>query len=133
MQYKLAAFSTSWKKYHEVVTDSGDREILIYLLICSSKLAYLKLITVLVYGNSSSKSHEQDNLNFQQLVSKISEFIFKRCSFAKNELFLRYFLKILFKVSEDFSYHTMELLCFCRTLPCIFAIILNTLSTDFLR
>ena len=89
--------STSWKKYHEVVTDSGDREILIYLLICSNKLAYLKLITVLVYGNSSSKSHEQDNLNFQQKLWKISEFIFKRCNFTKNELFFRYFLKILFK------------------------------------
>ena len=38
----------------------GDREILIYLLIYSKKLAYLQLvITVLVYGNSSPKCHEQ--------------------------------------------------------------------------
>ena len=43
-----------------------DREILIYLLIYSNKLAYLQPITVLVYGNSSPKSHEQDYLNFQQ-------------------------------------------------------------------
>ena len=42
------------------------REILIYLLIYSNKLAYLQPITVLVYGNSSPKSHEQDYLNFQQ-------------------------------------------------------------------
>ena len=80
-QYKLAAFSTSWNKYHEVVTPemvilckktmaleaAVDREILIYLLIYSNKLAYLQLITVLVYGNSSPKSHEQDYLNFQQI------------------------------------------------------------------
>ena len=45
---------------------AGDREILIYLLAYSNKLAYLQLITVLVYGNSSPKSHEQDYLNFQQ-------------------------------------------------------------------
>ena len=45
---------------------AGDLEILIYLLAYSNKLAYLQLITVLVYGNSSPKSHEQDYLNFQQ-------------------------------------------------------------------
>ena len=45
---------------------AGDLEILIYLLIYSNKLAYLQLITVLVYENSSPKSHEQDYLNFQQ-------------------------------------------------------------------
>ena len=53
-QYKLAPFSTSWNKYHEVVkkimADEGarDREILIYLLIYSNKLAYLQPITILV-------------------------------------------------------------------------------------
>ena len=46
---------------------AGYREILIHLLIYSNKLAYLQLITVLVYGNSSPKSHEQDYLNFQQI------------------------------------------------------------------
>ena len=39
---------------------AGDREILIYLLIYSKNLAYLQLvITVLVYGDSSPKCHEQ--------------------------------------------------------------------------
>ena len=41
-----------------------------YLLIYSNKLAYLQLITVLLYGNSSPKSHEQDYLNFQQNFEK---------------------------------------------------------------
>ena len=41
-----------------------DRKFLIYLLIDSNKLAYLQLLTVLVYGNSPAKSHEQDYLNF---------------------------------------------------------------------
>ena len=48
------------------VEAAGDREILIYLLIYSNKLAYLQLITVFVDGNSSPKSHEHDYLNFQQ-------------------------------------------------------------------
>ena len=65
---------------------AGDREILIHLLICSNKLAYSQLIAVLVHGNSSPKSHEQDYLNFQQKLWKISEFIFRKCTFAKNEL-----------------------------------------------
>ena len=43
---------------------TGDPEILIYPLIYSNKLAYLWLITVLVYGNSPPKSHKQDYLNF---------------------------------------------------------------------
>ena len=41
----------------------GAREFLIDLFIYSSKLAYLQLITVLVYGNSPLKSHEKDYLN----------------------------------------------------------------------
>ena len=110
-QYKLAAFSTSWNKYHEVVTPeiiilckktmaleaARDGEILIYLLIYSNRLAYSHLTTVLVYRNSPPKSHEQDYLNFQQKLWKISGFIFTRYKFTKNELFLRYFLRILFK------------------------------------
>ena len=43
---------------------TGDREFLIYSLIYLNKLAYLQLITVLVYGNSPPKSHEQGYLNF---------------------------------------------------------------------
>ena len=41
---------------------AGDGEILIYLLIYLNKLAYLQLIKVLLCGNSSPKSHEQDYL-----------------------------------------------------------------------
>ena len=36
-----------------------DREFLIYSLIYSNKLAYLQLITVLIYGNSPPKSDEK--------------------------------------------------------------------------
>ena len=42
----------------------GDFEFLIHLLIYSNKLAYLQLITVLVYRSSPPKSHEQGYLNF---------------------------------------------------------------------
>ena len=42
---------------------AGDRESLIYLLIYSNKLAFLQLITVLVYQNFPPKSHEQRYLN----------------------------------------------------------------------
>ena len=38
----------------------GIREFLIYLLIHSNKLVYLQLITILVYGSSPPKRHEQD-------------------------------------------------------------------------
>ena len=40
----------------------GDREFLIYLLIYSNELAYFQLITLLVYGSSPPKSHEQGYL-----------------------------------------------------------------------
>ena len=57
-QYELVAFSTSCNKYHEVVTTevvvlckklakaregTGDLEFLVYPLINSNKLAYLRL------------------------------------------------------------------------------------------
>ena len=53
------------------VKNYGAREVvglefLIYLLIYSEKLAYLQVITVLVYGSSPLKSHERGYLNFQQ-------------------------------------------------------------------
>ena len=68
--HKLQLFSQSlprWNKYLEVVSPevlmvckklwhTGDREFLICLLIYSKILAYLQLITVLVYGSSSLKS-----------------------------------------------------------------------------
>ena len=38
-----------------VSEDTGDREFLIYILIYSTKLAYLQLIPVLVYGSSPPK------------------------------------------------------------------------------
>ena len=86
---------------------AGDRETLIYLLIYSNKLAYLQLITVFVCGNSSPKSHEQDYLNFQQKLWKISEFSFRRCNFIilKMKSFLGTFLRFCLKVLEDFFYH----------------------------
>ena len=46
------------------LTPLKDHEFMIYLLIYSNKLAYLQLITVLVYGSSPPKSHEQGYLNF---------------------------------------------------------------------
>ena len=42
---------------------SGDREVLIFLLIYSNKLAYLQLIIVLDYESSPLKSHERGYLN----------------------------------------------------------------------
>ena len=111
---------------------AGDHKILIYLLTYSNKLAYLQLIIVLVYGNSSPKSHEQDYLNFQQKLWNASQIIFRRYNFTKNELFLRYFLRILFKSFWGTS-STIELLCFYRTLPWIFVVIVNTLCTVFLQ
>ena len=47
-------------------------------------------------------------LNFQQKLWKIREFIFRRCNFTKNELFLRYYFRILF--SEDLFYHGTSML-----------------------
>ena len=41
-----------------------DRQCFIYPLIHSKKLTYLQLKNVFVYGNSPSKSYEQDYLNF---------------------------------------------------------------------
>ena len=45
----------------------GEREFLIYLVIYWNKLAYLQLITVLVYRSSPPKSHEQGYLNLKNL------------------------------------------------------------------
>ena len=42
---------------------TGDREFFIYPLIYSNKLAYLQVVTVLVYENSPPKSHEKGYLN----------------------------------------------------------------------
>ena len=67
---------------------AADREFLIYLLIYSNKLAYLQLITVLVYGSSPPKRHEQGYPTFKQkpLKIRVNEFIFRTCSFTKNDL-----------------------------------------------
>ena len=43
---------------------AGDHEFFIYLFIYSNKLAYLQLVTVLVYGSSPLKSHQQGYLKF---------------------------------------------------------------------
>ena len=45
-----------------------DCEFLIFSLIYSNKLAYLQLITVLVYENSPPRSHEKGYLS--QIFSK---------------------------------------------------------------
>ena len=52
--------------------ETGDREFLIYLLIYNVqiKLAYLQLITILVCGSSSPKSHQQSSLNFNKNLEK---------------------------------------------------------------
>ena len=42
----------------------GDCGFLIYLLIYSNKLAYLQLVTVLVYRSNPPKGHEKGYLNF---------------------------------------------------------------------
>ena len=47
-----------------------DRQFLIYLLIHSNKLAYLPLITVLVYRSSPPKSHEQGYLILSKNLEK---------------------------------------------------------------
>ena len=85
---------------------AGDREFLIYLLIYSNKLAYLLLITVLVYGNSPPKSHEQGYLNFKQKPWKISlnKFIFRACNFSKNDLkWLNLLKKLLLGIFQGFG------------------------------
>ena len=43
--------------------ETGDREFFIYPLIYSNKLAYLQLVTVLVYGNCPPKNQEKGYLN----------------------------------------------------------------------
>ena len=87
---------------------AGDREFLIYLLIYSNKLAYLQLVTGLVYRSSPPKSHGQGYLNFYQKPwqIRVNEFIFRTCNFTKNylkwltllkKISLRYFSRILLK------------------------------------
>ena len=43
--------------------EAGDSGFFIYSLIYSNKLAYLQVITVLVYENSPPKCHEKSYLN----------------------------------------------------------------------
>ena len=66
---KLAAFSTTWNKYLEVVSPevvilckklwrtkgARDHEFLMHLLIYSNELVYLQLTVVLIYGRSPPK------------------------------------------------------------------------------
>ena len=93
---------------------AGDREFFIYLLTYSYKLAYLHLITVLVYRNSSPKSHEKGYKNlekpwtihlnkFKNLEKpwkiRVNEFIL--INFTKK-INLGYFLWILFKSFRGF-------------------------------
>ena len=66
---------------------AGGREFLYnYLLMYSNKLAYLKLITVLVYGSSPLKS--QNYLNFYlNLNLQINSFL-QPATWIKNKSFL---------------------------------------------
>ena len=50
-----------------------DRRFLIYLLIYSNKLAYLQLITVLVFRSTPPKSHEQGYLNLSKTLKNAYE------------------------------------------------------------
>ena len=52
---------------------AADREFLIYLLIYSNKLAYLQLITVLVFRSTPPKSHEQGYLNLSKTLKNAYE------------------------------------------------------------
>ena len=105
----FVVFSTIWNKYHELVTSEafvlcqklwcargpGTVNFFVYLLIYWNKLAYLQLITVMAYGNSLPKSHEQDYIKFQKNPWEIlvNLFSFRTCNLTKTELFLRYFSK----------------------------------------
>ena len=51
-----------------------DREFLIYSMVYSNKLAYLQLITVLVYGNSPPKSHRKGYLS-QTLSKNLEKYV----------------------------------------------------------
>ena len=55
-----------------------NRQVFIYLLIYSNKLAYLQLITVLVYRSSPPKSHEQGYLN---LSKNLEKYVYVFCEF----------------------------------------------------
>ena len=61
------------------------REFLISLFLISSKLAYLQIIVVLVYGSSPPKSHEQ---NYLKTVGKILENYMKEDSFSEPAILL---------------------------------------------
>ena len=55
-----------------------NRQVFIYLLIYSNKLAYFQLITVLVYRSSPPKSHEQGYLN---LSKNLEKYVYVFCEF----------------------------------------------------
>ena len=88
----------------------GDHEFLIYLLTYSNKLACLPLITVLVYRNSPSKSHEQVTQTFSKNLEKyvwMNSYLesatllnLKRLTLLKK-LLLGIFQGFCLKVSED--------------------------------
>ena len=58
--------------YSLICSKTADPEFLIHSLIGSNKLAYLQLITILVYGNSPPISHEKGylNQNFRKNLEK---------------------------------------------------------------
>ena len=77
-----------WCKINMWPEGTRGREFLISLFLISSKLAYLQIITVLIYGSSPPKSHEQNYLNCLQNPWKLHErgFLFWACNFTNIEL-----------------------------------------------
>ena len=92
----------------------GDHEFLIYLLTYLNKLAYLPLITVLVYISSPSKSHGQVTQTFSKNLEKYV-WMNSTCNFTKNDLKrLTLLKKLLLGIFQGFCLKVSEDL-FCRT------------------
>ena len=106
-----------WGSCSKGIARSQHHKFLIYSLLHSNNLAYLQLITVLVYGSSPPKSHEKDCVN--QTFSKNFEKYVLMNSFLEPVALLRMnfywgiFPRFCLKISEDFFY---------RTPACIFVV-----------
>ena len=74
-----------------------DREFLIYLLINWNSLAYLQLITVLVYGRSPPKNLEQGYLNFNKKPWEISvkDSFLQSATLLKMDFFWDFFQRFI--------------------------------------
>ena len=104
-----------------------DSEFLIYRFIYSYKLAYLQLITVLVWvrGAVLPKVMNKVTYTFSKNFEKhlwMKPFL-EPAALLKMNLFLCIFRGFCLKVSEDFSHR----------IPWIFVVIVNTLRMVFLK